>query len=138
MTDADALRRSPPTALYLITSGTLSHPMRAIQRLTGRPPTYAGAVTWPLAYGATFASRQSHFLTAGGSPGWGNRWTELATSNLRCSGRHAARCWRCRRCRRCSFGAYWHGRAGADLARTRVVNARPVEHIGFDEASWSS
>ena len=106
------------------------------ERLTGRPPSYSGARELANRIGATVLLKGNPtFVTDGGVPWLVNTGgPELATigtgdvlagmTAALLAGGHdpvvAAR-----------GAAYWHGRAGADLARSRVVTAlRLVEEIG--------
>jgi NAD(P)H-hydrate epimerase len=106
------------------------------ERLTGRPPSYSRARELASRIGATVLLKGNPtFVTDGGVP-WlvdtgGPELATIGTGDVLAgmvaallAGGHdpvvAARA-----------AAYWHGRAGADLARTRVLTAlRLVEEIG--------
>jgi ADP-dependent NAD(P)H-hydrate dehydratase / NAD(P)H-hydrate epimerase len=140
--DADALTAIAPDRLVGdqatgLRSRTVITPHAGeFERLTGRPPSYSGARDLANRIGATVLLKGNPtFVTDGGVPWLVNTGgPELATigtgdvlagmTAALLAGGHdpvvAARA-----------AAYWHGRAGADLARTRVVTAlRLVEEIG--------
>jgi hydroxyethylthiazole kinase-like uncharacterized protein yjeF len=140
--DADALAAIAPERVFGdqaigLRSRTVVTPHAGeFERLTGRPPSYSGARELADRIGATVLLKGNPtFVTDGGVPWLVNTGgPELATigtgdvlagmtAALLAGGHDPAVAGRA--------AAYWHGRAGADLARTRVVTAlRLVEEIG--------
>ena len=140
--DADALAAIAPDRVFgdqaigLRSRTVLTPHAGEFERLTGRPPSYSGARELADRIGATVLLKGNPtFVTDGGVPWLVNTGgPELATigtgdvlagmtAALLAGGHDPAVAARA--------AAYWHGRAGADLARTRVVTAlRLVEEIG--------
>ena len=140
--DADALAAIGPDRVVVdeVTrprSGTVITPHAGeFERLTGQAPSYAEARELGHRMGATVVLKGNPtFVTDGGTPWLVNSGgPELATigtgdvlagmtAALLAAGHDPVEAGR--------SAAYWHGRAGADLARTRVVTApRLVDEIG--------
>lgn len=140
--DADALAAIAPARL--VGDKATRHISRTVitphagefERLTGQAPSYQGARELGKGIGATVLLKGNPtFVTDGGTPWLVNTGgPELATigtgdvlagmtAALLAAGRDPVEAGR--------SAAYWHGRAGADLARTRVVTAlRLVDEIG--------
>jgi hydroxyethylthiazole kinase-like uncharacterized protein yjeF len=133
--DADALTALAPDRAVGKTAVVTPH-AGELKRLTGRPPSYSEARELAARIGATVLLKGNPtFATDGGVPWVVNTGgPELATigtgdvlagmtAALLAAGQEPLVASR--------SAAYWHGRAGADLAKTRVVTAlRLLEEIG--------
>jgi hydroxyethylthiazole kinase-like uncharacterized protein yjeF len=134
--DADALTAVAPDRALGGRGAVITPHSGEFERLTGRPSTYSEARELAARIDATVLLKGNPtFVTDGGVPWVVNTGgPELATigtgdvlagmtAALLAGGHDPAVAAR--------SAAYWHGRAGADLARTRVVTAlRLVEEIG--------
>ena len=140
--DADALAAIAPARV--VGDDAISPRSRTVitphagefERVTGQAPSYPGARELGRRMGATVLLKGNPtFVTDGGTPWLVNSGgPELATigtgdvlagmtAALLAAGQDPVEAGR--------SAAYWHGRAGADLARTRVVTAlRLVDEIG--------
>lgn len=136
--DADALAAIAPNGLVResLRGMVITPHAGEFKRLTGQPPTYAGARELAARIGVTVLLKGNPtFVTDGGVPWVVNTGgPELATigtgdvlagmtAALLAGGQDPVAAAR--------SAAYWHGRAGADLARTRVVTALGLlEQVG--------
>jgi ADP-dependent NAD(P)H-hydrate dehydratase / NAD(P)H-hydrate epimerase len=106
------------------------------ERMTGQPPTYGAARDLATRIGATVLLKGNPtFVTDGGVP-WvvntgGPELATIGTGDVLAGMTAALFATGCDPVVAARSAAYWHGRAGADLARTRVVTASQlVEEIG--------